>query len=456
MTNPFSPRERVTVAGKELVASRRDVLWASACGALSAVVAACGGTDEEPVHGVRVGTGGRAGAVSGPPGFGGGVATGGAPAGGPPLPDFGSLTAITRLPDPFKLMSGSRIATKDDWALRRAEIKALAEKYIYGAKPPRPASVTAMLEGTKLSIACTDGGKTITFSVTVYKPSGATGPAPALIGIGGSSLGGVPVGIGSITFDGAALAQGSPLGSPKGAFYELYGSAAAGTSPAMAWAWGVSRIIDALEQVDAGINPTRLGVTGCARNGVGALVSGVWDDRIALVIPQESGVGGVGCFRVAEQENQDHGPSSVQTASQLAVELGAGFQPFAQSKNVVKLPLDQHEVIAARAPMPILVIENSAQLWLGPRACYAGCMGAATVWQALGQADKMGLSQYGDGAFCAFQTQNSGQHVTVFCRRFLLDDTSIDTSIVGLASDGKNDANKDCGVWLDWTLPALG
>jgi hypothetical protein len=278
-----------------------------------------------------------------------------------------------------------------------------------------------------------------------------------LLGIGGSSLGGVPSGIGSITFDNAVMAHPTPAGVPEGLFYDLYGAAAAGTSPSMAWAWGVSRIIDALEQVSTGINPARLGVTGCARNGVGALVAGVWDDRIALVIPQESGVGGVGCFRVAEQENTDQGPQGgVQTALRLAGELGAGFQPFVQGKNLDKLPLDQHEVIAARAPFPILIVENSAQVWLGPRACYAGCMGAATVWQALGQADKLGLSQYGDGAFCAFQTQHSGPHVSAFCRRFLLDDTSADTAVVGLASDGKNDANKDCGVWLDWALPALG
>jgi len=462
VSEPFTPSEpSVSPAPQEPVASRRSVLRFGAWSALSAAVAACGGENDEPdAHGVRIGTGGRPAAVGGAPGVGqnvagAGGANGGAPGALPPLPDFNALTAVKRLPDPFKLLSGSRMSTKDQWSRRRAEIKALAEKYVYGAKPPRPANVAASLTGTKLSITCTEGGKAITFSVTVYKPSGAAGASPALIGIGGSSLGGVPSGIGSITFDNAGLAQPTSSGTPKGAFYDLYGTGAAGTSPAMAWAWGVSRIIDALEQVDTGIDPARLGVTGCARNGVGALVAGVWDDRLALVIPQESGVGGVGCFRVAEQENSDHGSKAVQTASEIASELGSGFQPFV-GKNLDKLPLDQHEIIAARAPLPILIIENSAQLWLGPRACYAGCMGAAAVWQALGQADKLGLSQYGDGAFCAFQTQNSGQHVTVFCRRYLLDDTSVDTSVVGLASDGKNDANKDCGVWLDWTLPALG
>jgi len=55
----------------------------------------------------------------------------------------------------------------------------------------------------------------------------------------------------------------------------------------MAWAWGVSRIIDALEVTPAArINPTKVGVTGCSRNGKGALVAGAFDTRIALTIPQ--------------------------------------------------------------------------------------------------------------------------------------------------------------------------
>ena len=461
MFTTSEPRE--PSAAQEPVASRRSVLQYGAWSALSAAVTACGGGAEEPeTHGVRIGAGGTLVGAGGAASAGGVVANGGAaPNGGAPnapsLPDFGALKAVTRLPDPFKLLSGARITTKEEWSRRRTEIKALAEKYIYGVKPPRPANVAASLQGNKLTITCTEGGKSLTFSVNVFKPSGAAGPAPALIGVGGSSLGGVPSGIGSIAFDNAAIAQLSSSGTPKGAFYDLYGSAAGGTSPAMAWAWGVSRIVDALEQVDAGIDPTRLGVTGCSRNGTGALVAGVWEERIALAIPQESGVGGVGCFRVAAQEDRDHGgQGGVQTAAGMANELGAGFQPFAQSKNIDKLPIDQHEIIAARAPLPILVVENSSQLWLGPRACYAGCLGAAAVWQALGQAEKIGLSQYGDGAFCAFQTQNSGQHVTLFCRRYLLGDTSVDTSSVGLSSDGKNDANKDPSVWLDWTLPALG
>lgn len=68
----------------------------------------------------------------------------------------------------------------------------------------------------------------------------------------------------------------------------------------MAWAWAVSRIVDALETLpEAGINPRKLAVTGCSRNGKGALVAGAFDQRIALTIPQESGSGGDACWRTS-------------------------------------------------------------------------------------------------------------------------------------------------------------
>lgn len=57
-----------------------------------------------------------------------------------------------------------------------------------------------------------------------------------------------------------------------------------------AWVWGASRLIDALEQGPAArINTGRLGVTGCSRDGKGALMAGADETRFALTIPQESG-----------------------------------------------------------------------------------------------------------------------------------------------------------------------
>ena len=52
-----------------------------------------------------------------------------------------------------------------------------------------------------------------------------------------------------------------------GKFYTLYGSNAS-AGALSAWAWAVSRIIDALEMTPtANIDSRRLGITGCSRNG---------------------------------------------------------------------------------------------------------------------------------------------------------------------------------------------
>lgn len=41
-------------------------------------------------------------------------------------------------------------------------------------------------------------------------------------------------------------------------------------------------------------------MTGCSRNGKGALVAGACDNHIALVIPREGGSGGPGCWRIVK------------------------------------------------------------------------------------------------------------------------------------------------------------
>ena len=104
----------------------------------------------------------------------------------------------------------------------------------------------------------------------------------------------------------------------RGIFYDLYGSSH-DASAMTAWVWGVSRIIDAIEaNPSAQINTKRIGVTGCSRNGKGALMAGAFEDRIALTIPQESGSGGDTCWRLSKYE-KDRG-SNVQEAVQIVSE----------------------------------------------------------------------------------------------------------------------------------------
>ncbi|MEO7415322.1 MAG: alpha/beta hydrolase family protein, partial [Opitutaceae bacterium] len=57
------------------------------------------------------------------------------------------------------------------------------------------------------------------------------------------------------------------------------------------WAWGAMRVVDYLQN-DPAVDKTKLIITGVSRNGKAAMITGAFDDRIALVAPgASSGLG---------------------------------------------------------------------------------------------------------------------------------------------------------------------
>src|SRR5688572_26619754 len=212
----------------------------------------------------------------------------------------GSLPSNSRLPDPFLKLDGTRITARSDWRCRRAEIRELSERYVYGDKPGKPQSVTGTVSNTNITVNVTHNGRSSSFSAGVQLPSG-TGPFPAVVVVGGLGADTATIrgaGVATISYDPLAVGrEGTPRTNKQGAFYTLYGN----TSPSgilVAWAWGVSRIIDVIEQSGGNIlRADRMGVTGCSRYGKGAFAIGAFDQRIALTMPIESGSGGVPAFR---------------------------------------------------------------------------------------------------------------------------------------------------------------
>jgi hypothetical protein len=97
----------------------------------------------------------------------------------PPLPEFSALPSIPHLPDPFKKADGSRITTRDEWRTRRAEIRAMLEHYGVGAKPGRPDTFKATLEGNIIKIAVGEGTNTFDITATINRPVDAP-DAPTL------------------------------------------------------------------------------------------------------------------------------------------------------------------------------------------------------------------------------------------------------------------------------------
>lgn len=296
-----------------------------------------------------------------------------------------------QLPNLFTNIDGSTMAKKSDWKCRRAELKAIVEKYIHGAKPPAPDMVTGSVSATAIKVHAVQGSKSIDFSVPVTMPSGKTGPIPIIIGLGGSSLQASIVsaeGVATGNYDHQGMMSES---SRSGLFTTLYGTST-GVSAQIGWAWGFSRIIDVLVSEKAAgrnniIDPTAVGVTGCSRDGKGAFTVGAFDERIALGIPQESGTGGVSAFRIVN--TQPKGPNgmpaqSLSNAVSTAVGwFGSDFESMYVSK-ADTIPGDTHSLAAMHAPRGLLVLDNSRIGELCAPCQHAATAAAQVVYQALG------------------------------------------------------------------------
>jgi len=378
----------------------------------------------------------------------------------PALPAFSALTSNDKLPDPFMTIAGTRIGSRGEWQCRRAEISAQIQGYEAGQKNPKdPGAVTATVSGKTLTVNVL--GKSFTVSITL--PAG-DGPFPAIIGLDGMSI---PVsgsldslGVAQINFD--TNKMGNQSGSRgTGFFYDVNGDKSVGAL--MAWAWGVSRVIDALEVTpDAKIDPKRIGITGCSRNGKGALMVGAFDERIVLTIPQESGSGGVASWRVSYAEDASFGGTmtnhKVQTLDSAYGEqpwFGTALQQFGTSANVNKLPFDHHQLMGMVAPRGLMVLENTDYQWLGVNSAATDVSAAQLIYEALGVTDNIGFSNSGH-THCV---PNSAEapYVTAFIKKFLLDQTGTDThawSIAKTAFSGSN-ATIDKAKWIDWTVPAF-
>jgi (4-O-methyl)-D-glucuronate---lignin esterase len=371
----------------------------------------------------------------------------------PSIPSFASLPTNSFLPDPFTFLNGAKVTTRAQWACRRAEIATLAQEFEYGYKPNTPYSaITGSFSGNTITVTVNDNGRTISFNASITYPGSGGGPYPAMIGVGGSNLNNsalTGMGVAVINFNNNEIAQQNGQSSRGvGKFYDMYGSGHS-AGALMAWAWGVSRLIDALEKTPAAnIDPTRLGVTGCSRNGKGALTVGAFDERIKLTIPQESGSGGSGSWRVSSwmlSQGQE-----TQTLSQIVGEnvwFRANFNQFSNAVN--RLPFDHHSIIGLVAPRAILIIENDI-LWLGPQSSWSAANAARMIWQGFGVPDMMGYSLTTGHNHCSFPSSQQSE-VNAYVQRFLIGSTAGNTNIM------RNDPGVtfNQAMWVNWTPETL-
>ena len=356
------------------------------------------------------------------------------------------------LPDPFTRVDGSRMTSKSEWRCVREEILRMAETNAYGPKPGKPASVSGSISGNTITVNVSDNGRSTSFSAGLSLPSGS-GPFPSVIAYGGGFFGGAhpgfsQEGVAVITYD--PYDVGNETGGRSkgaGAFYELYPSTSAGHL--IAWAWGVSRIIDVMEQEWANggrvLIPESVAVTGCSRFGKGSFAAGVFDARVALTVPIESGSGGVPIWRGIPGE----GAQSLSSAYGEQRWYGDPFGSF--TSNPSAFPLDTHQLVAAVAPRGLLILDNPGIANLGPRSASVAAYGGLEVYKALGVGEHMTYhSNTVDGTHCSNRTGDWTTPVREHVKRFLKGQNGNTGGV-----NARSTQNGNLSQWRNWTTPTL-
>ncbi|KAB8166285.1 cellulose-binding protein [Streptomyces sp. 3MP-14] len=362
--------------------------------------------------------------------------------------DPGQQPSRSLLPDPFTRLDGTRISSVADWRCRRAEIRELAEQHVYGDKPAPPQSVSGTVSSTSITVNVQDQGRSSSFSVSVDLPSGS-GPFPAVVvygGFGADTAAIKAAGAAVISYDPYAVgAEGTPRNAKRGAFYDIYG-ASSPTGLLQAWGWGVSRIIDVIEQSDGSVlRADATGVTGCSRFGKGAFVAGAFDQRIALTMPIESGTAGAPIFRGIPGEN---GSQPLSSAYGEQPWLGDAFGSY--TGNPSALPVDTHEIVGLIAPRGLFLMENPHVDWLGARSGSVAALGGAEIYEALGAGENISYwSDVQDGTHCASRAEWRGP-LTQSIQAFLLGSGSPPDVFRVSGSKSGNLAE-----WRDWDTPVL-
>ncbi len=371
----------------------------------------------------------------------------------PELTAVDDLPTIATLPDPFMGLDGERISTQEAWRCHRQDTNWQVQQYESGIKPPKPASVSGAVSEESVTVNVEHNGEAISFTATVTLPTAGEAPYPAMIGVGASNLDNdflAAKGIAVIQFNNNEMgAQSGQESRGTGLFYDLYGSDHSASS-ITAWAWGISRMIDVIGDTEGSIiDATRLGVTGCSRNGKGALLAGALDERIALTVPQEPGAGGAVAWRVAQAQANDG--VEVQTLSSAAGEQPWFRESFGTNfgnNHVTRLPFDHHQVMGMVAPRGLLIVDNNIG-WLGPLAGYVGTSAAREIYSALGVPENIAYSENGGHTHCQFPAHQQDV-LEGFVNRFLLGEPGSTDVMRSTQGD-----ESDVAEWVEWSTPTL-
>ncbi len=371
----------------------------------------------------------------------------------PSMPARDALPRVMGLTDPLAWSDGSgRAEDFASWSRRRAEIAQEIQHYEIGTKPSVEAGqVKARMAGDTLFVDVTVGDETLTLSSLITYPTSGQPPYPLMIGTSHISLPGSifaerPIAL--MTYHerqvcGYSQFRGE-LDRTKYGFTRLYPELI-NNGAYSEWAWGLSRLIDGLQQLGpevTKIDTQHIGVTGCSYAGKMALFCGAFDERVALTIAQEPGGGGAAAWRVS------HEMEGVEDLDRTDYHwfLESLRENF-HGDSVYHLPYDHHELCALVCPRALLVLGNPDYPWLADPSAYVSVNAARKVWEQFGIADRIGYSIIDGHGHCQLP-ESQFPEVEAFIEKFLLGNDSIDTRDISIAPLYKDSV--DVNRWIDW------
>lgn len=309
------------------------------------------------------------------------------------------------LPDVFAKDNGERIARREQWPERVDAWRRRVVETEYGGLPPAPEAVRCETlchssvrrfagepSNWSYRIHCEGGERPFSFCARLMFPKS---PSPVPVILNGDGCWwylsdevlqrALEAGFGVAIFNRTELAEDLGYsGAPdqlrrSGGLYDVYPGRTFGALAA--WAWGYHRAVDWLRTLPF-VDGDRIAVTGHSRGGKTTLLAGATDPRIAVVNDNASGAGGGAAFRYV-----GHGGETLNIVNVFPSWFGPQLRDYVGRE--ADLPFDQHALLAAIAPRPLLQTYALDDRWSNPEGLVQSHWAAKEVYRFLGAEDRL-------------------------------------------------------------------